>query len=201
MKKVLMSSLILAGALLVGCGSSSPTCTPATCSSKNASCGSVADGCGGTLSCGTCSGGLACGTGSNNSVANVCGFAQPASTVPVNFTVDDSVNKNWKSQELEWKGAMLFDSTTRIITADSTWAGPWAKLYDDGPWNTGGHEPIGSVANDHKLGVTVFVHPPASGTDAYAYGLRDATNPDPGRPRRSPPPARPSRPTARRTCS
>ena len=180
MKKLLLGSLILTGAFLAGCGSSSSNnCTAKTCAGLGANCGSASDGCGGTLQCGTCGSGLACGTGSNNSVANVCGFAQPASTVPVNFTVDDSINKNWKSQELEWKGAMLFDSTTRIITADSTWGGPWAKLYDDGPWNAGGHEPIGSVANDNKLGVTVFVHAPATGTDKYAYGLRDATNPDP----------------------
>jgi len=182
MKKIL-GSLILAGAFLAGCSSDNNggnNCTKTTCAAQNANCGTISDGCGGTLpSCGTCCTGLSCGTGTSNSVANVCGFAQPASTVPVNFTVDDSVNQNWKSEELEWKGAMLFDSTTRIITADSTWGGPWAKLYDDGPWNAGGHEPIGSTANDHKLGVTVFVHAPATGTDAYAYGLRDATNPDP----------------------
>ncbi len=179
MKKII-GTLILAGGFLAGCGSSSPSnsCTPTTCTAKGANCGSMSDGCGSTLSCGSCGTGLTCGNGTGNSVANVCGFAQPAGTAPVNFTVDDTVNKNWKSQELEWKGAMLFDSTTRKITADSTWGGPWAKLYDDGPWTTGGHEPIGSTANDHKLGVTVFVAPPATGADTYAYGLRDATNPD-----------------------
>ena len=107
------------------------------------------------------------------------GFPQPAGTVAVNFTVDDTANHLWKSQELEWKGAMLFDSTTRKATYDSTWAGPWAKLYDDGPWTAGGHEPAGAVANDHKLGVTVFITPPATGSQTYEYGLRDATNPDP----------------------
>lgn len=35
-------------------------CTPATCSSLSAQCGSAAYGCGGTLSCGTCSGGSTC---------------------------------------------------------------------------------------------------------------------------------------------
>ena len=177
MKKIL-GSLILAGGFLAGC-SSEPTCTPTTCAAQNANCGSMSDGCGTTLACGTCGTGLACGTGSNNSIANVCGYAQPAGKVPVNFSVDDSVNQNWKSEELEWKGSMLFDSTTRVITADSTWGGPWAKLYDDGPWNKGGHEPANAVANDHKLGVTVFVTPPTTGTgDVYSYGLRDATNPD-----------------------
>ena len=182
MKKLLLGSLILAGTFLAGCSSddNGGGCTKETCTSLGANCGTPSDGCGGTLaSCGSCGTGLTCGTGSNNSVANVCGFTQPASTVPVNFTVDDSVNKNWKTEELEWKGSMLFDSTTRVITLDTTWGGPWAKLYDDGPWNKGGHEPIGSTANDNKLGVTVFVHAPSTGSDAYEYGLRDATNPDP----------------------
>ncbi|HUM13010.1 MAG TPA: choice-of-anchor X domain-containing protein [Myxococcaceae bacterium] len=121
------------------------------------------------------------GCGSDNSGSNDAGngFPQPAGTVAVNFTVDDTANKLWKSSELEWKGAMLYDSTTRKATYDSTWAGPWAKLYDDGPWTAGGHEPAGAVAGDHKLGVTVFVAPPATGSQSYEYGLRDATNPDP----------------------
>lgn len=105
-------------------------------------------------------------------------FPQPTGTVAVNFTVDDTANKLWKDQELEWKGNVLFDSTTRKGTFDSTWGGPWAKLYDDGPWDKGGHEPKGATAGDHKLGVTVFVTPPASGTQDFEYGLRDATNPD-----------------------
>jgi len=179
MKKVL-GCLLLAAGLLAGCGSSSSnSCTPTTCAAKGATCGSISDGCSGTLQCGSCATGLACGTGSNNSVANVCGYAQPAGTVPVNFEVDDTANKNWKATELAWKGSMLFDSTTRIITMDATWGGPWALLYDDGPWNAGGHEPIGAVAGDHKLGVTVFVKPPTTGSgDVYSYGLNDATQPD-----------------------
>ena len=175
MKKILLGSLILAGAFLAGC-SSEPSCTKKTCSDLGAQCGSASDGCGGSLSCGTCGTGSACFTASDNSIANVC---VPTGTVPVNFSVDDSVNKNWQSQELEWKGSMLYDSTTRIVTMDSTWGGPWAKLYDDGPWNKGGHEPANATAGDHKLGVTVFVKPPTTGTgDVYSYGLRDATNLD-----------------------
>lgn len=119
---------------------------------------------------------VACGGSSTPAPTN--GFKQPAGTAAVNFTVDDTANKNWKSGELEWKGSMAYDTTTRLGTFDATWGGPWATLYDDGPWDTGGHEPLGSVAGDHKLGVTVFVAPPTTGSQKYEYGLRDATNPD-----------------------
>jgi hypothetical protein len=46
------------------------SCTPTTCSAQGANCGSIADGCGGTLNCGSCSGSQTCGGGGT---ANVCG--------------------------------------------------------------------------------------------------------------------------------
>ncbi len=46
------------------------TCTPKTCAQVGANCGSVSDGCGGTLSCGTCTAPQTCG---GNNVPNVCG--------------------------------------------------------------------------------------------------------------------------------
>lgn len=135
----------------------------------------------------------ACGSDDDNGGGGGGGFTQPANTVVVNFTVDDSINKDWKAGELEWKGQMQFDETTRLGHFNNDWlAGPdstppepgWAKLYDDGPWDkknstTGqpGHEPKGSTAGDHKWGVTVFVEKPAA-DQSFGYGLRDATNPD-----------------------
>jgi hypothetical protein len=175
MKRIL-GSLILAGAFLAGCSSDDGggDCTKTTCAAQNATCGSISDGCGGQLSCGTCGTGLACGNGQNNSAANVCGFAQPSGTVPVNFTIDDTANHVFTQGQLEWKGSMAYDASTRKVTLDPAWAGPtWAVLYDDGPWNTGGHEPIGATAGDHKWGVTVFVAPPATGTTNYEYGAID----------------------------
>ena len=104
------------------------------------------------------------------------GFSQPAGTVAVSYSVDDTANRVYGSGDLQWKGSMIYDPTTRIITPDPTWSGPWADLYDDGPWNQGnpaGHEPIGSTAGDHRWGVAVFVTPPASGSATYEYGLND----------------------------
>ena len=102
-------------------------------------------------------------------------FPKPAGTVAVNFTVDDSANKGFTAGQLQWKGAMTYDATSRKITPDATWGGPFATLYDDGPWDKGGHEPIGATAGDHKWGVTVFATPPATGADTYEYGLQDGS--------------------------
>lgn len=129
---------------------------------------------------------VACGDDDKKDDGDTGGFAQPAGTVVVNFTVDDSANKDWKANELEWKGQLQFDPTTRMGSYNSDWlaeAPGWAKLYDDGPWNQGtppGHEPIGAVAGDNKWGVAVFMTPPAAGQPAITvnYGLRDATNAD-----------------------
>jgi hypothetical protein len=99
------------------------------------------------------------------------GFTQPAGTVAVSFSVNDTANKVFTAGQLAWKGSMIYDATTRKVTLDSTWGGPWATLYDDGPWTAGGHEGAGSVAGDHIWGVTVFATPPATGSAGYEYGL------------------------------
>jgi polyhydroxybutyrate depolymerase len=52
-----------------GDGGEPPACTPTTCAAQGKDCGSISDGCGATLPCGTCSAGT-CGGGG---VANVCG--------------------------------------------------------------------------------------------------------------------------------
>jgi hypothetical protein len=101
-------------------------------------------------------------------------FTKPAGTVAVNFSVDDTANKVWKDGEMVWKGSMAYDAATNKVALDSTWGGPWAPLYDDGPWTAGGHEPDGATAGDHIFGVTIFVTPPASGAAVtYQYGLCD----------------------------
>jgi hypothetical protein len=102
--------------------------------------------------------------------------------VAVNFSVDDTINKTFTAtdagySDLRWKGAMIYDRATGRITYDTNWGGsaadPFAPLYDDGPWTATGHEPAGSTAGDHIWGITVFVVPPAVGSQDFDYGTID----------------------------
>ncbi len=116
------------------------------------------------------------GTNNNTYITVPTPFVQPTGTVAVNFTVVDP-NHVFSAGDLQWKGSYTYAATTRVGTYDASWGGgngPYANLYDDGPWSVGGHEPSGSTAGDHRWGVTVFFHPPATGSDAYGYGLNDA---------------------------
>jgi hypothetical protein len=65
-------------------------CTPLTCALQGASCGTISDGCGGTLGCGACPSHLTCGGGG---VPNQCGTAcMPLTACPAGDncgTVDD----------------------------------------------------------------------------------------------------------------
>jgi hypothetical protein len=55
------------------------TCTPTTCAAHGFNCGSIADGCGSSLNCGTCLSPLSCGGGGT---PNVCGSACTPRTCP-----------------------------------------------------------------------------------------------------------------------
>jgi endo-1,3-1,4-beta-glycanase ExoK len=52
------------------CGVCQPDCIPTTCEAQGKNCGSISDGCGGSLSCGSCASPETCGGGGT---ANVCG--------------------------------------------------------------------------------------------------------------------------------
>lgn len=91
-----------------------------------------------------------------------CGQSiQPENTIALNFTIDASGRPDFYADEdLEWKGSFSYDKETRILTYSSDWAGgtgPYAPLYDDGPWTAGGHEPEGATAGDDKFGITAFI--------------------------------------------
>src|SRR5439155_16522450 len=53
-------------------------CTPTTCALQYATCGTIGDGCGGTLSCGSCPAPYTCGGGG---IANQCGCVPAACQV------------------------------------------------------------------------------------------------------------------------
>jgi hypothetical protein len=50
------------------------SCVPTTCAAQGKNCGTIPDGCGGTLTCGTCSGSQTCGGGG---VPNMCAVPPP----------------------------------------------------------------------------------------------------------------------------
>lgn len=60
-----------------------PGCTPTTCEAVGAQCGSVGDGCGGSLACGDCTGEEVCGGGG---VANVCAVPPACPPAPAGAT-------------------------------------------------------------------------------------------------------------------
>gem|GEM_PF-1368037 len=62
---------LLVQSVTTSCGSAS-ACVPATCASLGKNCGATADGCGGSLSCGSCTSPQTCG---GAGAANVCGAA------------------------------------------------------------------------------------------------------------------------------
>lgn len=71
------SPTIYSSAVDLGQACPAGSCVPTTCAALGKNCGSISDGCGGTLSCGTCATGMTCGGGGT---ANVCG-TPPALTL------------------------------------------------------------------------------------------------------------------------
>jgi hypothetical protein len=69
-------------------GTPAPACVPTTCAATGSNCGTIPDGCGGTLNCGTCSGGSTCGGGG---IPHVCGGCVPNPN-PCNGLVCGSVS-------------------------------------------------------------------------------------------------------------
>ncbi|MFH1029583.1 MAG: hypothetical protein V1791_16420 [Pseudomonadota bacterium] len=121
-----------------------------------------------------CCGLLLAGCGSDSSSAPSdatpgTGFQPPAGFVAINFTIDDTADQTYDTADgLAWKGNFSFDPASRILSVDASWGGPFPMLYDDGPWDAGGHEPAGAIAGDHVWGVTVWVS--AAASQNFEYG-------------------------------
>jgi hypothetical protein len=105
--------------------------------------------------------------------AGTCRDPQSSGTVALNFTIDATARPGvYANEDLEWKGAFVFNRTTHVLTYDGSWSGPYAGVWDDGPWDTsGGHEPKGSVAGDNKFGITAFMTIPTSDL-TFEYGAQ-----------------------------
>lgn len=143
------------------------------------------------LAMSACSGGDTTTTNVTSCQPRIWDGTQPPCTVAVNFTVDDHVNQVYSIStsgvpDLQWKGSFVYDPVTREAFYDSNWGygrpSALAPLYDDGPWDEGGHEPllvtsgaaqVRSVAGDHRWGTTIFVPLPAA-SQTWNYGLVDA---------------------------
>src|SRR5439155_22324153 len=57
-----------------GLGTPPPACTPTTCAAQGKNCGTIPDGCGGTLTCGACTAPQTCGSGG---IPNLCRLRTP----------------------------------------------------------------------------------------------------------------------------
>jgi hypothetical protein len=99
-------------------------------------------------------------------------FTPPVGHAGVTFEIDDSANKSYATADnLNWKGSFSYDDATRTFTKDTSWAGPFPTLYDDGPYTTGGHEKVGAVKGDNKWGVVMWFASPAADTE-FEYGAQ-----------------------------
>src|SRR5262249_26865326 len=66
-------------------------CTPTTCAAQGKNCGTIADGCGGTLTCGTCTAPQTCG---GSGVANVCALATASLTLTATGRAGESISSS-----------------------------------------------------------------------------------------------------------
>jgi hypothetical protein len=101
------------------------TCVPTTCAELGKNCGSVSDGCGGTLSCGTCATGSTCGGGGT---ANVCGIA-PALTLTVTGRSGEKVTSTpaGLSVNVGTTGTANFNAGTSVkLTASNGRSAIWS---------------------------------------------------------------------------
>ncbi len=101
-------------------------------------------------------------------------WPRPKGYAAIEFVVDDSANKTYKDKQLLWNGSFVYDEKTRIIKYSSAWQptdGPFPPLYDDGPIDQNGHEPVGSKAGDHIFGIVVFVKPAPDRDLEFEYGV------------------------------
>jgi len=90
------------------------SCTPTSCSAQGASCGTISNGCGGTLTCGSCTAPQTCGGGG---VANVCGGGTPAPSDTVSI---QRVEYETRDQELRVEATSTSSTATLEVFVTAT---------------------------------------------------------------------------------
>jgi hypothetical protein len=112
---------LIAAAFFYGCGDSDDSdCEPTTCEAAGAQCGTISDGCGGELSCGTCDGGDSCNAN------NQC---QTFETNPYNDHSPLGTNLNWT---VDWSSEIKY---VNVMKQSRPWTScrisPWRWNWDD----------------------------------------------------------------------
>jgi hypothetical protein len=110
-----------------------PPCVPTTCAARGADCGSLLDGCGGTLTCGTCTAPATCG---GSGTPNVCGAPSGMRTYATEFSLDEtpiSESGAWVHTGLDWttvatSNGLAFGTQTGFDGYDDSYA------YLSGTW-------------------------------------------------------------------
>jgi len=97
-----------------------PPCTPTTCAAQGKNCGTIPDGCGGTLTCGVCTAPQTCG---GAAVANVCAVPLPAATLTLTASgrAGETISSTpaGLSVRVGTTGSASFPGGTRITLRDT----------------------------------------------------------------------------------
>jgi hypothetical protein len=129
---------------------SSSSCTPTTCAAQGKNCGSISDGCGGTLSCGTCTSPQTCGGGGT---ANVCGGSS-CSLSPYNGT--HALPGTVQAEDFDNGGASCAYSDTDAANAGGAYRAS-EQVDIEACTDTGGGFNVGWTAAGEWLKYTVSV--------------------------------------------
>ena len=87
-------------------------------------------------------------------------WTQPDGTAALAFWIDDSANKTYADEEMQWTGSFAWSDKDNTIAYATSWLptdGPYPFLYDDGPISQGGHEMEGAVAGDSIFSTEVWL--------------------------------------------
>ncbi|HEX9296626.1 MAG TPA: hypothetical protein VF881_12350, partial [Polyangiaceae bacterium] len=118
---------------------SSASCTPTTCSALGKNCGSVSDGCGGTLNCGTCPSGQTC-SASNQCVTSSVWSSQDVGTVSAAGSFSQSSGTytvNGSGADI-WGSADAFRYVYQNLSGDVSVTARLAAVQNVNTWTKAG---------------------------------------------------------------